>query len=247
MDPLTTAFDPQAPLSGPPDPWDSTHEPGHRDGPPFHMTEMIEAEPAFAGRLLRRLASDSDTGQAARRLATVIGGTATAGLPIIITGCGTSEHGALGAADLLRDAFRRAGLPHSAALPIAVQAFELALDPPSGGLVIGVSHEGATWATNRALDAARSAGATVGLITVSDRSPGGGLATPGLVIETAELDQSWCHTIGYLSPLLAAYAVGEHIAGASPDGDRRRRRSSARRRGPRSLLPPRRSRRRSGA
>ena len=66
------------------------------------------------------------------------------------------------------------------------------------------------------MSAARAAGATVGLITVSARSPGAALATPGLVIETAELDQSWCHTIGYLGPLLAAYAIGEVIAGASP-------------------------------
>ena len=39
-----------------------------------------------------------------------------------------------------------------------------------------------------------------------------------LVVETHELDQGWCHTVGYVSPLLAATAVGAHIAGTSIDG-----------------------------
>ena len=33
---------------------------------------------------------------------------------------------------------------------VAAQAFELSLDPPSSGLVIGISHEGGTAATNAA-------------------------------------------------------------------------------------------------
>ena len=54
--------------------------------------------------------------------------------------------------------------------------FELMGRPPGDGLVIGVSHEGGTWATNEALRGAQRPGARTALITVSDRSPGAALA-----------------------------------------------------------------------
>ena len=83
-----------------------------------------------------------------------------------------------GAAEILREAGRAAGLPGPGA--VAAQAFELSLDPPSAGLVIGVSHEGGTAATNAAMAAARAAGARTALLTVSSRSPG-----------AAEADRPW--------------------------------------------------------
>ena len=43
-----TDFDPTAVLPGPPDPWDEAPTPTLRPGPPFHMTDMIAAEPALA-------------------------------------------------------------------------------------------------------------------------------------------------------------------------------------------------------
>ncbi len=128
-----------------------------------------------------------------------------------IVGCGTSEHGALGAAEILRDAWHRTGLAGYG--PVGVQAFEAALDP-AGGLCIAISHDGATWATTRALEAARAAGARTAIVTVSGRAPGA--RGVDVVLETVERDQSYCHTIGYTSPLLAATAVaaaltGEHV------------------------------------
>lgn len=203
-------FDPDAPLAGPPDPWDSTHQPSARGGPPYHMTEMIAAEPALAERLLTRLAKRES---AAWRLAAVIRETAVGGGPIVVTGCGTSEHGALGVAEILAEAMTDAGV--AGPRPVAAQAFELALDPPSDGLVIGISHEGGTAATNRALEASREAGAHTALVTVSERSPGAALAD--VVVATEELDQSWCHTVGYVSPLLAATAVGAALRGVPID------------------------------
>ena len=197
--------DPTAPLGAPPDPWASTSTPSIRSGPPYHMTEMIEAEPALAGRVLERLAADGS----AARLADAIRVVAGAREPILIVGCGTSEHGALGSVEILHDAMRRADLPGPG--PVSAQAFEAALDPQRGGLCIGVSHEGATGATNRALAAARAAGSTTALFTVTDRSPGAALAD--IVLATGELDESWCHTIGYVSPLLAAAAVGTALTG----------------------------------
>lgn len=204
--------DASRPLPGPPEPWEGSSMPSLRSGPPYHMTEMIAAEPALARRILSRLA---DPGGPAARLAETIRSVAVAGRPISVVGCGTSEHGALGAVEILRDAMGQAGLPAWAGSPASMQAFEAALEPAPGGLCIGVSHEGGTWATNRALEAARSAGATVALFTVSDHSPGAALAD--IVVTTEEMDQSWCHTIGYLSPLLAATAVGAHLVGSAVD------------------------------
>jgi len=175
------------------------------------MTEMIAAEPALARRLLARLAGAAG----ASRLAAAVRETAAANEPIVITGCGTSEHGALGMADILRNALRAAGLPTAPGSPIAVQAFEASLDPQPNGLLIGISHEGGTGATNAALAAARARGVRTALITVSDRSPGAALAE--IVVTTDEMDQSWCHTIGYVSPLLAATAVAGHLTGIAPD------------------------------
>jgi glutamine---fructose-6-phosphate transaminase (isomerizing) len=171
-----------------------------RTGPPYLMTEMIEAEPAFAARLLRRLLG---SGSAAEQLARAVEATVLDGRPVVVVGCGTSEHGAMAAAAILADA---AGAP---ALVRAEQALEAALASQAAGLLVAVSHEGGTWATNEALAAARRAGIPTALITVSDRSPGAALAD--IVLITDEADQSWCHTVGYLSPILAAIAVGAFL------------------------------------
>lgn len=181
------------------------------------MTEMIAAEPALAERLLNRLADrDGPSGL----VAAAVRAAAEAGRPVIVVGCGTSEHGALGVAAMLRDAAAAVGLPSQpgeAGAAIPIQAFEASLAPVKDGLVIGVSHEGATWATMRALEAARGAGSRTALITASERSPAAALADPGHVIATGELDQSWCHTIGYLSPLLAGASIGAHLGAATLD------------------------------
>jgi glucosamine--fructose-6-phosphate aminotransferase (isomerizing) len=212
------ARDADRPLPGAPVPWAGSEMPARRDGPPWFMTDMIEAEPGLAARLLTRLASPSGP---AARLAAAVREAAKRGQAIIVTGCGTSEHGALATVEVLREALRTAGLPWrlgEAGTPVAVQAFEGSLEDwlsGNGGVVIGVSHEGGTWATNRALEQARASGATVALLTASDRSPGAALAD--IVVATEELDQSWCHTVGYLSPILAATAVAAHIVGATVD------------------------------
>src|SRR6185436_7619320 len=106
--------------------------------------------------------------------------------------------------------------------PVSLQAFEAALDDglggglrDAGGLVIGISHEGGTWATNLELERARAMGARTALITCSGRSPGATAAD--IVVTTEEQDQSWCHTIGYLSPILAAAATADHLSGFALD------------------------------
>jgi len=209
--------DPNESLPAAPDPWAASEMPSRRDGPPFHMTEMIEAEPRLAIRILDRLARDGS----ARRLAEALAASARAGGPVLAVGCGTSEHGAQAVVEVLREALREAGLPATPGIgggPIPIQAFEAGLLPRLGGpgaLVIGISHEGGTAATNLALEAARASGATVALITASAASPGARLAS--IVLETLELDQSWCHTVGYVSPIVAAVATAAELAPTTVD------------------------------
>ena len=115
-----------------------------RDGPPFVMTDMMAAEPALAERLLTRLA-------AARVEAAVLAGRLRDGgraprSPIRVVGCGTSEHGAMASALILEDALwqdrpaRCASRPSRPSKPRSLRR--------PGGLIIGVSHEGGTAATN---------------------------------------------------------------------------------------------------
>lgn len=211
-------LDANLPLPAAPDPWVGSEMPSPRPGVPYHLTEMIEAEPALAQRILERLAGRGP----ALDLAVAIRAAASAGRPVIVAGCGTSEHAAVAVAEILRDAHRSVGLPADLGVggsPIAVQAFEGALEPTLGGpgaVVIGVSHEGGTQATYRAMSAAREAGATVAMITAAAGSPGGAFAD--IAVSTDEMDQSWCHSIGYISPILAGIAVAGHLtsAAASP-------------------------------
>jgi fructoselysine-6-P-deglycase FrlB-like protein len=211
---MDAPFDPTAPLAAAPDPWTSTTQPSVRPGPPYHMTDMIAAEPYLARRILTRLA---DPAGPAAALAAAVVATARAGRPIVVTGCGTSEHAAIGSSEILREALREVGLAAEPGAVLAAQAFEAALDPQLGGLVVGVSHEGGTAATNRSLEVAKAAGARVAIVTVTRRSPGGRLAD--IAVETGEMDASWCHTVGYVSPLLAATAVAAHVTGRPVDPD----------------------------
>jgi glucosamine--fructose-6-phosphate aminotransferase (isomerizing) len=176
------------------------------------MTDMIAAEPAHARRLLVKLADDASP---AAQLAEAIRATVAAGEPVTLVGCGTSEHASLAAADILREAAVAAG--QAQAIVASEQAFEAAQTPPASGLVVGVSHEGGTAATNAALAAARAGGRATAAITVTSRSPIAALAD--IVVETDELDQGWCHIIGYLSPIVAAAAVGAHLSGRPLDPD----------------------------
>jgi glucosamine--fructose-6-phosphate aminotransferase (isomerizing) len=178
--------------------------PARRDAPPYAMTEMIAAEPALAERLVRRLHADS----ALARLAEAIRWAAVDRRPMITTGCGTSEHAAMVAAALLTDALDGATI-------WPMQALEVARHPPRDGLLLAISHEGGTWATNEALRTAKQAGSTTALITISGRSPGAALAD--ILLTTGEQDQSWCHTIGYLAPVIASAMLAGELRGAQLD------------------------------
>ncbi len=204
-------FDADALLPASPDPWAFMPTPTERQGPPWAMAEMIAAEPGLADRVAARLAADG----AATTLAAWLKEAAAGGAPVVATGCGTSEHAAMAVAAVLRDAWRSAGLPGAG--PMAAQAFELALDPPAGGVVIGISHEGGTTATIDAMAAAKAAGARTSLITGSADAPAASGAD--VVLATVEMDRSWCHTVGYVSPVVAASVVAAALDGrAFPSG-----------------------------
>lgn len=205
------SFDPTAPLPGAPDPWAASEMPSLRDGPPWAMTEMIAAEPALAARLVQRLGSD----HALARLASAIRDAARDGRPITTAGCGTSQHAALALAALIRGGLADAGLRDDGVH--AVQAFELGARPAGDGTLIAISHEGGTDATNQALADAGGREGPTALITVSDRSPGAALAHE--VIATGEQDQSWCHTVGYLSPIVAGACLHTTITGTPLSAD----------------------------
>ena len=99
------------------------------------------------------------------------------------TGCGTSEHAAMAGAALL-------GRPRARRVRGARSTRR------HGGVLIAVSHEAGTAATLAALaaDAARARS----LITASRTADGA-----DIVVRTPLTDTSWCHTVGYVSPLLA--------------------------------------------
>ena len=71
--------------------------------------------------------------------------------------------------------------------------------------MLGISHEGGTWATIEALEAARRAGSGTALITARGESKATEQADAVLV--TPMVDRSWCHTVGYTSPIAATLAL----------------------------------------
>src|SRR4051794_40094833 len=144
-----------------------------REGPPWAMEEMILAEPGLVEPIFASPAA-VEAAESIRE-----------GGPVVVAGCGTSEHAAMAGAALLANATAR-------------DAFEASLDPQDGGVLIAVSHEGGTAATLAALGAAKRA-RTV-LITAKD-------GPADIVVRTPLVDTSWCHTVGYVSPLLAFTAI----------------------------------------
>jgi glutamine---fructose-6-phosphate transaminase (isomerizing) len=195
------------PLAGAPDPWAPSGMPPFRSRPPYLMTEMIAAEPALADRLVHRLATDD----AVAELVQAVTNAAERGAAVMTTGCGTSEHAAMGIAHLLNEVLR----PIAGREVRPMQAADALARPPDDGVLVAVSHEGGTRATNEAIAAAHAAGARTALITVGGGSPGAALAD--IVIRTQEQDRSWCHTVGYLSPLIAGVVLADRLAGSKTD------------------------------
>jgi glucosamine--fructose-6-phosphate aminotransferase (isomerizing) len=170
-------------------------EPELRPGPPWAMEEMIEAEPGLVEPVL--------AAEGISKLAALVAGAASAGEPVVLTGCGTSEHAAMAGAAMLLEA----GVP-----AVARDAFEARLDPQEAGVLIAISHEAGTAATLAAAAAAAGRGARCALITARPEEAPDGLTAIGTPLR----DTSWCHTVGYVSPLLALHALAARVTGSAP-------------------------------
>ena len=160
-------FDPDAPLPGAPDPWDFMPTPAARPGPPWAMAEMIAAEPGLADRDRRARWSPTDRPTRWRRRPR---GAAAAREPVVVTGCGTSEHAAMAVAAILRDAWRAAGLRRArAGRGPGVRAGA----GSAGGRrsSSGISHEGGDDGDDRRDGRGAGRGARTALITGSAASP----------------------------------------------------------------------------
>ena len=205
--------------------WYTSDYPDLRPGPPWVMEEMIRSQAALPDGLAGLDAAHAIHDAASRALA--------AGDEVIVVGCGTSEHGAMAVAALLGDALATSRA--DAGRLRAQQALDAALDPPSTGLVIGVSPR---WRDARHLARAPAArAARAPLPRRSPRAPESEFAaTADHVLATPLLDRSWCHTVAYTSAIPPARrsrtpagarlaGVGERRARSRP---RRRRRSERR-------------------
>jgi fructoselysine-6-P-deglycase FrlB-like protein len=99
---------------------------------------------------------------------------------------------------------------------IARQSLDAAEDPQRGGVCIGISHDGGTYATTLALEAAAARGATTALVT---NVPDGSTAGPAeLVLTTPVHDDSWCHTVAYVSSIVVGAALARELGMADVDG-----------------------------
>jgi glutamine---fructose-6-phosphate transaminase (isomerizing) len=176
--------------------WLTADYPELRDGPPWVMEEMILAERDLPAEILGGAGKETAGVSAAIREAVSLGA------PIVVTGCGTSEHGAMAVAELIADA-------QSGAWVEAREALDAAVSPRQGGLCIGISHDGGTRATRLALEAARKAGAVTAVITAHPAASVPGAADH--VVVTPLADRSWCHTVAYVSAIVAGAGIaGSH-------------------------------------
>jgi len=151
----------------------------------------------------------------ARTLAQLILDVDESGEPIVVTGCGTSEHGAMAVAELLDTALRQCGARGGRVE--ARQALEASLDPRPGGLCIAVTESGGTRATILAVESARDAGSATAAITANP--DGAVIPSVDVAMITPQRDKSWCHTVAYTSAILAGAAIAAEIAEVDLDGN----------------------------
>jgi glutamine---fructose-6-phosphate transaminase (isomerizing) len=195
--------------SGAPDrpDWHTDDYPELRSAPPWVMEEMVASQPG----LVVPIVADRQ----ARNLAQLILDVDESGEPIVVTGCGTSEHGAMAVAELLDAALRKRGARGGRVE--ARQALEATLDPRPGGLCVAVTESGGTQATLLAVESARDAGSATAAITAN---PAGAIISAvDMAMVTPQRDKSWCHTVAYTSAILAGAALAAEIAEVDLDGD----------------------------
>jgi glucosamine--fructose-6-phosphate aminotransferase (isomerizing) len=178
--------------------WYTDAFPELRPGPPWVMQEMIAAQPALVEALLS--SPPPGTSAAAEAIVAAL----EHNRPVIVCGCGTSEHAAHGIAALLSAAID----PRQSALVQARPALSAVLDPAPGAY-LAVSHDGETRATTLALLAARAAGAHT--VAITHERDGSVARAAERVLVTPRHDDSWCHTVAYTSALAAGAALAGRL------------------------------------
>lgn len=177
--------------------WYQPYFPELRAGPPWVTEDMIALEPSLT-RIVEELADP------AAEVASLVRQAWERGEAVTVVGSGTSEYAAQAVAEIIDEALRAVGAPGGVVQ--GRESFDSSADPRSG-LLLAVSHGGRSRVAVGALESARAAGAATVLITAA------GADTPvaqaaDLRIDLPMADRSFCHTIGYFSPILVATAVG---------------------------------------
>jgi len=175
--------------------YDPAVYPELRSAAPWVMEDMIEAQVMLPEALGDSLASS------APQLVEMMHAAADAGEPIVVSAVGTSGHSARAVALILNDAMGESAV--AAGPAEARESADEALAPRRRGLCIAISHGGLSTSTVRALAAAREAGAMTALVTAADNTPARDIAD--VVLVTPLRDKSYCHTVGYTSPMLAGF------------------------------------------
>ena len=175
--------------------YDPAVYPELRSAAPWVMEDMIEAQVMLPQALGESLASS------APRLVEMLHAAADAGEPIVVSAVGTSGHSARAVALILNGAMGESAV--AAGPAEARESADEALAPRRRGLCIAISHGGLSTSTVRALAAAREAGAKTVLVTAADNTPARDIAD--VVLVTPLRDKSYCHTVGYTSPMLAGF------------------------------------------
>ena len=195
----TPEFDPLAPLPGPPDPWAST------DTPSLALRAAVPHDRDDRGRAGHR-ATDPGAPRGDRRT----GGGARGGRPRGGRGRRPDHRhrlrhvracGARGGRDPARGRAGGRAAGTAAPWPRRPSSCPWTRRRPASSSAsrtkAGPRRRSRRWPRPEPPARGRR------LLTVSSRSPGAAEADPALVVETGELDQSWCHTVGYVSPMLA--------------------------------------------
>ena len=183
--------------------YDPAIYPERRDAAPWVMEDMIGAQASLPEGLRASL------GDTAPRLVEMLRAAAGAGEPIVVSGVGTSGHSARTVALILNVAMGKSAV---AAGPVEARlSADEALAPREGGLCLAISHGGLSKSTVRALTAARAAGAKTVLITAAGNTPAQDIAD--VVLTTPLRDKSYCHTVGYTSPMLTAFYLASTYRG----------------------------------
>jgi fructoselysine-6-P-deglycase FrlB-like protein len=183
--------------------YDPAVYPELRSAAPWVMEDMIEAQVMLPEALGDSLASP------ASRLVEMLHAAAGAGEPIVVSAVGTSGHSASAVALILNGAM--GGSAVAAGPAEARESADQALAPRRRGLCIAISHGGLSTSTVRALAAARETGAKTALITAASDTPAQDIAD--VVLRTPLRDKSYCHTVGYTSPMLTGFYLASAYRG----------------------------------